>query len=215
MIPPPRHRAFIVVMAVLIVLVAARWPHAMVQYHTRAATSPVPPRTGLATPGAGPTVAGTRTPRSSPVPQASATAGVPTPGLRWRAPLAGPLVIGRGFEPPMTPYGPGHRGVDLVGAPGTDVHAAGPGTVSFAGMIAGRGVITISHGSLRTTYEPVTPVVTNGQPVAAGEIIGHLVPGHPGCPAEACLHWGLLDGSWYRNPLSLLLRGRPRLLPVS
>jgi hypothetical protein len=28
--------------------------------------------------------------------------------------------------------------------------------VTFAGLVAGKGVVVIKHGTLRTTYEPVT-----------------------------------------------------------
>ncbi|HRD62772.1 MAG TPA: hypothetical protein PL137_17850, partial [Nocardioides sp.] len=49
-----------------------------------------------------------------------------------------PEVI-RPFEPPDSPYGPGHRGVDLLGAAGQAVLTALPGTVTYAGSLAGRG----------------------------------------------------------------------------
>jgi murein DD-endopeptidase MepM/ murein hydrolase activator NlpD len=95
------------------------------------------------------------------------------------------------------------------------VRAAGPGTVIFAGRVAGRGVISVAHpGGLRTTYEPVTATVSVGEPVAAGALLGTLEAGHPGCPAAACLHWGLRRGDVYLDPLALLGLGRVRLLPV-
>jgi hypothetical protein len=37
--------------------------------------------------------------------------------------------------------------------------------------------------------------------------------GHPGCPAAACLHWGLRRGEVYLDPM-LLLGFRVRLLPL-
>ncbi len=70
-------------------------------------------------------------------------------------PLAGPVV--RGFDPPDQPWLAGHRGVDLLGAVGSDVVAAMAGRVVFAGTLAGRGVVVVSHGALRTTYLPVDP----------------------------------------------------------
>ena len=48
---------------------------------------------------------------------------------------------------------------------------------------------------------------------SGGDRIATLVPGHAGCPVAACLHWGLLRGSTYLNPLSML-RPQVRLLPV-
>jgi murein DD-endopeptidase MepM/ murein hydrolase activator NlpD len=145
---------------------------------------------------------------------ATAEPAAPTPALLWAWPVADPVVV-RPFERPPTPYAAGHRGVDLAAAPATPVLAAGSGVVAFAGMVAGRPVVSIDHGGgLRTTYEPVAPAVAAGQPVARGSPIGTLVPGHPGCPAAACLHWGLRREKTYLDPLSLLAVPRVRLLPV-
>ena len=54
------------------------------------------------------------------------------------------------------------------GTVGQPVRAALPGTVTFAGMLAGRGVVVVDHGATRTTYEPVAATVAVGTPVAAG-----------------------------------------------
>jgi murein DD-endopeptidase MepM/ murein hydrolase activator NlpD len=125
-------------------------------------------------------------------------------------------VVTRPFDPPPRPWLPGHRGVDLAGSPGTLVLAAGPGVVAFAGSVAGVGVVSVDHpGGLRTTYEPVSPLVTAGARVEAGQPIGLLLPGHEGCPVDACLHWGLRRGSDYLDPLLLLRRARMRLYPVN
>ncbi len=122
----------------------------------------------------------------------------------------------RRFDPPPERWLPGHRGVDLAGSPSAVVHAAGTGTVVFAGQVAGRGVISVVHpGGLRTTYEPVIPSVAVGETVVPGSDLGRLTPGHPGCPAAACLHWGLRRGALYLDPLALLGLGRVRLLPLT
>jgi murein DD-endopeptidase MepM/ murein hydrolase activator NlpD len=124
-----------------------------------------------------------------------------------------PEVVG-GFDPPATPYGAGHRGVDLLGRPGQPVHAALAGTVTYAGSLAGRGVVVVSHGGTRTTYEPVTASVGVGDPVAGGRPIGALqVPGSH-CFPRACLHWGWIAGSTYLDPLRLVGGGPVRLLPL-
>ncbi|HEX2773397.1 MAG TPA: M23 family metallopeptidase [Micromonosporaceae bacterium] len=134
-------------------------------------------------------------------------------GFRW--PLDGSPAIVRRFDPPPVPWAAGHRGVDLAASPGAFVRSAGSGVVSFAGRIAGRGVVTVAHAAgLRTTYEPVEAPVRVGTSVAAGDRIGVLAAGHPGCPSAACLHWGLRHGERYLDPLSLLGLGRLRLLPV-
>jgi murein DD-endopeptidase MepM/ murein hydrolase activator NlpD len=161
--------------------------------------------TGARLVGAAPRLAG-RSP-ASPV-------GSPVPAFDW--PMVGPPSVVRPFSPPPQPWLPGHRGVDLGAAAGVLVLAAGAGTVHFAGWVAGTGVVSIDHANgLRTTYEPVLPLVHAGQTVRTGDPIGVLQAGHPGCPAPACLHWGLRRGSDYLDPLSLLGRGRVRLLPLS
>ena len=133
--------------------------------------------------------------------------------FRW--PLDPPVSVTRRFEPPPDPYRAGHRGADLLGATGVPVRSAGAGVVAFAGMVAGRPVVSVSHpGGLRTTYEPVDPSVHAGTVVSAGATLGTLRAGHVGCPAAACLHWGLRSGEVYLDPLSLLHRGRVRLLPL-
>ncbi len=141
---------------------------------------------------------------------ASALPILPDPG---RAPVDGQVV--RGFDQPEFDWLPGHRGLDYGVAVGTAVRAAAAGEVTFAGTVAGRPVITITHGDVRTTHEPVTPAVAVGQRVQLGQVIGWVVAGHAGCPVAACLHWGLKQGDEYLDPL-LMLRGRPgdvRLLP--
>ena len=132
----------------------------------------------------------------------------------WVWPLIGAHAVSRPFDPPSSRYGAGHRGADLPGAAGSVVRAAGAGRVSYAGLLAGRGVVVVVHGALRTTYEPVRARVRVGQLVSAGQPVGVLVPGHTGCPSP-CLHWGLLRGDVYLDPVQLVVRGPSRLLPVS
>ncbi|TDD67693.1 murein hydrolase activator EnvC family protein, partial [Actinomadura rubrisoli] len=135
------------------------------------------------------------------------------PGLDgWRRPLGPPAPrVLRAFSPPAVPWGPGHRGVDLSARPGQPVYAAGSGLVSYAGRLAGRGVVTITHGPLRTTYLPVRPSVRVGGRVASGSRIGVLEGGPFDC-STPCLHWGLLRGGLYLDPLTLV-RPQIRLLP--
>lgn len=137
----------------------------------------------------------------------------------WRAPLGTDGVdVARGFDPPRTTYGAGHRGVDLRATPGVTVRAAGAGRVSYASVLAGRGVVVVVHGELRTTYEPVTTSVSVGSRVVAGDPLGTLDashPGHPSCAPSACLHWGLRRGDTYLDPLRLLHRRPSVLLPLT
>jgi murein DD-endopeptidase MepM/ murein hydrolase activator NlpD len=150
-----------------------------------------------------------------------ATPGTPLPGRTVTATAAGfdwPLRpvprVARAFQPPSHPYGPGHRGADLVGRAGQPVLAAGPGVVIYAGPLAGRGVVSVLHpNGMRTTYEPVRASIRRGQPVRGGDKLGELEPGHPGCDAAACLHWGLLREHRYLDPLVLVRLAPVRLLP--
>lgn len=130
-----------------------------------------------------------------------------------------PAVV-RGWEPPATAYARGHRGVDLAAAPGAPVHAVAAGRVSFAGRVAGRGVVSVELAGtdLRTTYEPVRASVSKGDEVAPGEVIGTVEPTGSHCTAT-CVHWGLRRGETYLDPLTLLppwllRKGPSRLLPV-
>jgi murein DD-endopeptidase MepM/ murein hydrolase activator NlpD len=130
------------------------------------------------------------------------------------APVAHVSVV-RPFEAPATPFGPGHRGVDLATRPGEAVHAAGAGVVSFAGSVAGRGVVVVQHpDGVSTEYEPLAPAVARGQRVRTGAVIGHVQGRHGSCAPGGCLHWGARRGGEYFDAL-LLLRplGPVRLLP--
>jgi murein DD-endopeptidase MepM/ murein hydrolase activator NlpD len=119
-----------------------------------------------------------------------------------------------GFDPPLDPWGSGHRGVDLLGSVGQPVRAALPGQVTFAGVLAGRGVVVVSHGETRTTYEPVTADASVGETVAAGGRLGRLAAFGSHCFPRACLHWGWLRGETYLDPLDLVGGGPVRLLPL-
>jgi murein DD-endopeptidase MepM/ murein hydrolase activator NlpD len=124
-----------------------------------------------------------------------------------------PQVV-NGFDPPDTPWGAGHRGVDLLGHVGQPVHAALGGTVTFAARLAGRGVVVVDHGGVRTTYEPVGASVHVGDAVARGGVVGTLQRAESHCFPRACLHWGLLRGETYLDPLTLVGAGPIRLLPL-
>src|SRR5690625_1865218 len=79
-----------------------------------------------------------------------------------------PSVV-RDFEPPAKSWAACHRGVDLEATAGQPVRAAAAGVVAFAGRVVDRPVVSIDHDDgIRTTYEPVDPVVRVGTTVAAG-----------------------------------------------
>lgn len=125
-----------------------------------------------------------------------------------------PEVVAR-FDPPASTYGAGHRGVDLAGHVGQEVRSGLAGQVSFAGTVAGKGVVVVSHGATRTTYEPVASSLPVGTVIESGQAIGSLqLPGSH-CFPRACLHWGWLRGETYLDPLLLVGVRRVRLLPLS
>lgn len=119
-----------------------------------------------------------------------------------------------GFDPPESPWGAGHRGVDLAGVPGQVVRAARAGRITFAAVLAGRGVVVVDHGATRTTYEPVLTRVRVGDRVAAGDALGLLDRTGSHCLPRPCLHWGWRRGEVYLDPLDLVGGGPVRLLPL-
>lgn len=146
-------------------------------------------------------------------------AWLPTPGHAEQVPQGvwplqpQPEVMGL-FDPPDSPYGSGHRGVDLAGWPGQVVRTALPGTVRFTGRIAGVGIVVVGHGATRTTYQPVAASVEVGAQVAAGDPIGTLEVAGSHCLPTTCLHWGWIRGETYLDPLLLVGGGPVRLLPL-
>lgn len=158
---------------------------------------------------------------------ASTTGSSPSPVVLSRHPRAGwtwpvgaggggPPSVVRGFDPPAQRWGTGHRGVDVGAAVGTVVVAPSAGVVTFAGTVVDRGVVVVTHpGGLRSTFEPVDATVTVGAVVAAGQPIGTLsaTPGH--CAPASCLHWGVLRGETYLDPLAVLGLLRVVLLPLA
>lgn len=153
--------------------------------------------------------------QAAPPPPASASpshlAARPPTDAIW--PLHPRPEIVRGFDLPAKPWLPGHRGLDLAGSAGQQVFAPATGTITYSGPLAGRGVIVITHGQLRTTYEPVIPTLPKGTSVTPGTPIAHLSAAGTHCPPHPCLHWGLLKADTYLNPLTLLPTSPVRLLP--
>ncbi|WP_435612608.1 murein hydrolase activator EnvC family protein [Streptomyces sp. bgisy159] len=161
--------------------------------------------------------------RADPPPRPGTPPPSPVPKVARSWPLRPRPTVIRSWAPPPTPYGRGHRGVDLTAPAGAPVRAVAAGRVSYAGPVAGRGVISVELAGtgtppLRTTYEPVRPTVREGDEVAPGEPLGTVQPTGSHCP-PTCLHWGLRRADTYLDPLlllprHLLRRGPPVLLPV-
>jgi len=144
----------------------------------------------------------------------SPAATAPRHGHVW--PLTPRPAVVRRFEAPPEPWATGHRGVDLLGHEGQTVRSSGAGRVTFSGVIAGVGVVTVTESNgWRTTYQPVTHRAHRGEVVAPGDRIGTLTAAGSHCAPRSCLHWGwLVAPETYRDPLDLLVRRRPVLLPL-
>lgn len=142
-------------------------------------------------------------------------AAEPRAGPRWRWPTSPRPALARPFVPPTSTWGAGHRGLDLLATPGQQVHAVEAGVVTHAGVLAGRGTVTVTApDGLRSTYEPVDAVVREGEHVRAGSLLGTLDPGPSHCAPRACLHLGAVRGRVYLDPWPLLAGARIRLLPL-
>ncbi len=135
---------------------------------------------------------------------------------RWIPPLHAPFRVTGPYRPPPHPYGSGHRGIDLPTTTGAVVVAPAAGTVTFAGAVAGREVISIRvDAHTVVSIEPVSSGLAAGDAVPAAAPLGTVgTGGH--CIGAAgsveCIHLGVRVDGDYVNPLRYFL-GRPRLVP--
>lgn len=140
----------------------------------------------------------------------------PRGATAYRPPLDGQVRVLRPFDPPARPWLAGHRGVDLATVDGQAVRAPADGVVAFAGVVVGRGVVSVLHDDgRRSSLEPVSTTVGAGTRVLAGDPLGSVDgDAHGGAPSGApggpALHWGVREGDVYVDPWALL----PGLGPV-
>jgi len=118
----------------------------------------------------------------------------PAPAVAHLPPVDAP--IADPFRAPAGPYGAGNRGLEYATSPGDLVRASAPGTVVFAGPVAGSLHVTIRHADgVRTSYSFLQAVGTAvGATVAAGDPIG---------TAGERLHFGARVGDAYFDPAAL------------
>ena len=125
----------------------------------------------------------------------------------FRPPVEAPVTDP--FRPPENPYGPGNRGVEYDTEPGEAVRAAAPGTVEFAGAVAGTLHVTVDHGGgLVSSYSYLQRIsVRAGANVARGAVIG---------VAGERLHFSVRRDAAYADPAGFIgvRRVRVRLVPL-
>jgi murein DD-endopeptidase MepM/ murein hydrolase activator NlpD len=121
----------------------------------------------------------------------------------WAWPVRGPVI--RAFDPPESPYGAGHRGIDVAAPAGSVAVAPADGRVSFAGPVGGRLFVTIDHGGgLESTLSFVSSLdVRRGDDVSRGQPIARTGGGHTG-DSQPNLHLGVRLDDVYVDPLAYL-----------
>jgi murein DD-endopeptidase MepM/ murein hydrolase activator NlpD len=115
-------------------------------------------------------------------------------------PVAGGLISPFGIR-----NGRRHDGVDLKGADGDPIRAAGRGKVVFAGQMRGYGnLIIIRHKEdFFTVYAHCSRnIAKKGQDVRQGDLIARV--GHTGRATGPHLHFEVRRGQTARNPLFFL-----------
>lgn len=99
-----------------------------------------------------------------------------------------------------------HDGIDVVGAKGSAVRAAAPGTVAFAGKEPKRygNLVIVDHGKgWFSAYAKLSKVtVKKGEKVGAGERVGLI--GNTGSTPETELHFEIRRKTIPQNPAGLL-----------
>jgi murein DD-endopeptidase MepM/ murein hydrolase activator NlpD len=128
---------------------------------------------------------------------------------RYRPPTDAPVLDP--FRPPPEPWLAGNRGIEYATGPGAAIVAIGPGVVSFAGAVAGRLVVTVTHpDGLRSSYVGLGAIHV---------VVGHLVQGgQPVGTAHGPVHLGVRRQDAYLDPALLwgspVRGGRSVLVPV-
>ena len=133
--------------------------------------------------------------------------------LAW--PVAEPVSVTRSFDGPAQPWLPGHRGIDVRASPGEQLLAPGDGVISFAGVVAGKQVVSIRCRKLTLTFEPAVTDLGVGAQVKRGEPFATVGEKSDHCDGS-CVHWGVKrDKKSYLNPQDLVSLRRIALKPVA
>ncbi|ROS77125.1 murein hydrolase activator EnvC [Cellulomonas sp. PhB143] len=214
----PRAQRAVLAAAVVLLLAGSPSTAAVGTAGTRAAGTGAAGAQAMDTAGAGSWTLGpgpTGAPRAVGVPREAdprRPGGDASADAVWVLPLPGPADVAAPADLPAHDWLPGHRGVDLRAAPGATVLSPADGVVTFAGPVAGRRVLVVTHdGGLRTSLEPVAALVDVGDRVRRGDAVGTLTDDAGHCDGP-CVHWGVRRGERYLDPMVLLAQGDPVVL---
>ncbi len=132
----------------------------------------------------------------------------PPSNATWITPVSG-YVISSAFGMrvhPVLGYARMHNGIDMACAAGTPIYATRAGTVTVASYQAGGAgnYVALNHGDgFGSIYMHMTNyVVTAGQKVSAGQLIGYV--GSTGISTGPHLHFGVSYAGTYVNPLAYI-----------
>lgn len=102
--------------------------------------------------------------------------------------------IKSGYDPPSKPWLSGHRGIDLAATAGTAVMSPADGVIRFSGVVGGKTVVSVDHGTLISSFEPAFTDLPVGAKVARGERFARVEGSSDHCDG-ICLHWGVKRGN--------------------
>ena len=126
-----------------------------------------------------------------------------------------PPEIVRPFDPPERPWLAGHRGVDLAASPGRRLLAPAEGVLAFAGLVGGKSVVSVRHGTFTSTFEPARTQLSVGSRLERGQPFA-TVQGHSDHCDGVCVHWGVKQGpNDYLDPAARTESRTVILKPVS
>lgn len=120
------------------------------------------------------------------------------------SPLPAASVIQRSFRAPLTAYGAGHRGIDLLATDGAPLVSPVDGNVNFSGLVALKPEVTVAApDGLRFTVEPACGFLPPGTRVHQGAPLGVVCAnGYPShCSPAVCLHFSARNQAGYLSPL--------------
>lgn len=132
----------------------------------------------------------------------------PPSNATWIEPVSGYTITSPfgNRKSPTAGASTNHKGVDMACPSGTPIYATRAGTVTTASYQAGGAgyYVSINHGDgFASIYMHMTRyVVSKGQSVAQGELIGYV--GSTGISTGPHLHFGVSYGGTYVNPMAYL-----------